>query len=84
MVKPKSISMITKKDYEADLRKFRDFCRKNPFLIGCYVYVLVDPRGEREQVFYVGKGTNDRMFQHVLESFNCGYPQRDALSSNLS
>ena len=35
--------MITKKDYEADLRKFRDFCRKNPFLIGCYVYVLVDP-----------------------------------------
>ena len=61
--------MITKKDYEADLRKFRDFCRKNPFLIGCYVYVLVDPRGEREQVFYVGKGTNDRMFQHVLESF---------------
>ncbi len=61
--------MITKKDYEADLRKFRDFCRKNPFLMGCYVYVLVDPRGEREQVFYVGKGTNDRMFQHVLESF---------------
>ena len=54
--------MIAKTDYEADLRKFRDFCRKNPFLIGCYVYVLVDPRGEREQVFYVGKGTNDRMF----------------------
>ena len=61
--------MITKKDYEADLRKFRNFIRKNPFLLGCYVYVLVDPRGEREQVFYVGKGQNDRMFQHVLESF---------------
>ena len=59
-----------KKEYTNDLKKFRDFIRKNPSLLSSYVYVLVDPRGEREQVFYVGKGQTTRMFSHVLDSFN--------------
>lgn len=28
-----------------------------------YVYVLVDPRDNR--IFYVGKGTGNRVYQHV-------------------
>lgn len=31
--------------------------------VRCYVYQLVDPR--TETVFYVGKGTGDRVFQHL-------------------
>jgi hypothetical protein len=30
-----------------------------------YVYVLIDPRDEK--IFYVGKGTEDRLFQHAKE-----------------
>jgi len=30
--------------------------------LGYYVYVLIDPRNE--QVFYIGKGDKDRIFQH--------------------
>lgn len=29
----------------------------------CYVYVLVDPRDNR--IFYVGKGTGNRVYQHA-------------------
>lgn len=35
-------------------------------LNGCYVYALIDPRNN--QVFYIGKGSNDRVFNHELES----------------
>ncbi len=62
--------MITKKDYEVDLKQFRAFIRKNPLVLDNYVYALVDPRRGREQVFYVGKGQTDRMFKHILESFS--------------
>lgn len=33
-----------------------------------YVYALVDPRDKR--IFYVGKGTGDRVFQHAEDSLN--------------
>ena len=32
----------------------------------CYVYALVDPRNNK--IFYIGKGTGDRVFQHEIES----------------
>ena len=35
-------------------------------LNGFYVYVLVDPRNNK--VFYVGKGTGNRVFSHEIES----------------
>lgn len=31
--------------------------------LGCYVYALVDPRDK--QIFYVGKGKNDRVLKHA-------------------
>lgn len=35
-------------------------------LNGFYVYALIDPRNEK--VFYIGKGTGNRVFSHELES----------------
>lgn len=35
-------------------------------LNGFYVYALIDPRDEK--VFYIGKGTGNRVFSHELES----------------
>lgn len=34
--------------------------------IGSYVYLLIDPRNRR--VFYVGKGTGSRCFEHLIEA----------------
>ena len=31
--------------------------------LGCYVYALVDPRDSK--IFYIGKGKDDRVFQHA-------------------
>lgn len=31
-----------------------------------YVYALVDPR--TDQIFYVGKGVGNRVFQHIAEA----------------
>ena len=45
------------------IRKFPpSVCEK----IGYYVYLLIDPRTKK--VFYVGKGKENRIFQHVYES----------------
>jgi len=34
--------------------------------LGYYVYLLKDP--ETDKVFYVGKGTGNRIFQHLKEA----------------
>ena len=36
---------------------------KNPF----YVYALKDPRVNPAKVFYIGKGTGNRMDNHLLD-----------------
>jgi len=61
--------MITKDSYEGELKKFRKYCRKHPNELGCYVYALADPTKGKEQLFYVGKGQKERMFNHILSSF---------------
>ncbi len=61
--------MITKDSYGGELKKFRKYCRKHPNELGCYVYALADPTKGKEQVFYVGKGQKERMFNHILSSF---------------
>ena len=37
---------------------------KNPF----YVYALKDPREKPAKTFYVGKGTGNRVYEHLKES----------------
>ena len=39
-----------------------------------YVYVYLDPRDS--EVFYVGKGTGNRAFAHLLESLRFGFRRR--------
>lgn len=36
--------------------------------LGCYVYLLIDP--ETDKVFYVGKGTGNRIFSHMNNSLD--------------
>jgi len=36
--------------------------------LGCYVYRLIDPRSDR--TFYVGKGMNNRVFDHVRQKID--------------
>ena len=36
--------------------------------IGYYVYMLKDPK--KDQVFYIGKGTRNRVFAHVQEALD--------------
>jgi len=47
--------------------------------IGFYVYRLADPRNNR--TFYVGKGTGNRLFQHVAEA--ASLPDRNTLKLEL-
>ena len=34
-------------------------------ILKCYVYRLIDPRDGRNETFYVGKGTGNRVFEHA-------------------
>ena len=36
----------------------------------CYVYGLIDPRGGKKEIFYIGKGTGNRVFGHEKESLS--------------
>ena len=36
----------------------------------CYVYGLIDPRGDKKEIFYIGKGTGNRVFGHEKESLS--------------
>ena len=44
----------------------KEYSKKVQEAIGYYVYVLVDPR--TKQVFYVGKGKGNRVFDHEREA----------------
>ena len=48
------------REYQQEILRFS---RAAKSLLGYYVYRLVDPRNG--QTFYVGKGKNDRVFQHM-------------------
>ena len=61
--------IIDKNSYKEELKRFRKYIRSHSSELGCYVYALVDSSAGRKQVFYVGKGQNERMFSHVFESF---------------
>lgn len=48
--------------------------------LGYYVYMLVDPRNNRP--FYVGKGTNNRVFDHILQALNnCSEKKNEKLDT---
>ncbi len=52
------------------------FSEKSLLSLGdCYVYGLIDPRNK--QVFYIGKGTKNRVFDHEKESL--GSPESEKL-----
>ena len=61
---------IKKESYKDEHMKLRSFIKTHPSLLGCYVYALVDPTTQGRQVFYVGKGQNERMFSHIYEAFS--------------
>ncbi len=46
-------------------------------LNGYYVYALIDPR--TNQVFYIGKGTDNRIFAHEIESGKSPKSEKDKL-----
>ena len=46
-------------------------------LNGFYVYALIDPRNDR--VFYIGKGTGDRVFSHESESVRSQRSEKEKL-----
>ena len=49
--------------------------------IGYYVYRLIDPRNG--QTFYIGKGKNNRVFQHVLGALKLSDEDRDTDSEKI-
>lgn len=48
------------------MEKIRCFSEKTCNEIGAYVYKLIDPRDGK--VFYIGKGRNNRVFEHVYNT----------------
>jgi hypothetical protein len=48
--------------------KFKLFSPETQDLIGYYVYALVDPRNRN--IFYIGKGQCNRVFDHVKNANN--------------
>ena len=46
-------------------------------LNGFYVYALIDPRNEK--VFYIGKGTGNRIFSHEIESTHNARSEKNKL-----
>lgn len=46
-------------------------------LNGYYVYALIDPRSDK--VFYIGKGTGNRVFSHEIESGKFPLSEKDKL-----
>lgn len=57
-----------KRIYAEDFTTFQRITKEYATELGSYVYALTDPRGETEQVFYVGKGTGMRVLDHVVEA----------------
>lgn len=57
-------------------------CFKQSVIEGlkCYVYVLVDPRDNR--IFYVGKGTGNRIYQHAQAALVEDSPSQSYLLKN--
>ena len=55
----------------------KEFSKKVQEAIGYYVYVLVDPR--TKQVFYVGKGKGNRVFDHEREAKDPQTPSSDKI-----
>lgn len=52
----------------------------SPFVaqqLGCYVYLLSDPRND--EIFYVGKGTGNRVFAHAMDALDDSRPGRERL-----
>ena len=48
------------------MEEIRGFSEKTCNELGAYVYKLIDPRDGK--VFYIGKGRNNRVFDHVYDT----------------
>ena len=62
----------------------RKFPRSVIEKMGYYVYLLKDP--DTHEVFYVGKGKGNRVFEHVMQAFEVANTREDESEklSNLS
>lgn len=61
------VERILKLLMQANSKRVSNFSEKSlDSLNGFYVYALIDPRDEK--VFYIGKGTGNRVFSHEIES----------------
>jgi hypothetical protein len=51
-----------------DVKKINKFSQKSIEKLKYYVYALKDP--SNNEVFYIGKGKDNRIFDHVVEDIN--------------